>query len=115
MTESGAGDRATLRPDPPVPTVTHGFLFADLRGYTRYVDSHGDVPGAPSAIRQRVECRGATPSVPVRDRRSSRAASQGLFHPELLALRAPDGSAGFSAGTALAIRSSDACLRCSSW
>ena len=50
MTESGAGDEAALRPDAPVPTVTHGFLFADLRGYTRYVDSHGDHAAADCSI-----------------------------------------------------------------
>ena len=59
MTGSGAGDRATLRPDPPVPTVTHGFLFADLRGYTRYVDSHGDHAAAELLDRYRSLVRGA--------------------------------------------------------
>jgi len=59
MTESGAGDRATLRPDSPVPTVTHGFLFADLRGYTRYVDSHGDHAAAELLDRYRTLVRGA--------------------------------------------------------
>jgi class 3 adenylate cyclase len=40
-------------------TTTHGFLFADLRGYTRYVDAHGDHAAADLLDRYRALVRGA--------------------------------------------------------
>ena len=52
-------------PVPPAPvagggsTSTHGFLFADLRDYTRYVDTHGDVAGAALLERYRLLVRDA--------------------------------------------------------
>jgi class 3 adenylate cyclase len=62
MTDTGSGDRPTLRPDTPAPSVTHGFLFADLRGYTRYVDAHGDHAAADLLDRYRTLVRGAVAS-----------------------------------------------------
>ena len=61
MTGSGSGDPPppSPRPDPPAPSVTHGFLFADLRGYTRYVDAHGDHAAADLLDRYRTLVRGA--------------------------------------------------------
>ena len=59
MTEPDFSHRTPRLPDPPAPTVTHGFLFADLRGYTRYVDSHGDHAAAELLDRYRVLVRGA--------------------------------------------------------
>jgi class 3 adenylate cyclase len=54
MAEPGPPDRPTQLPDPPAlapvtadaPTRAHGFLFADLRGYTGYVETRGDHAGA---------------------------------------------------------------------
>jgi len=61
MTGSGSGDPRppSPRPDPPAPSVTHGFLFADLRGYTRYADAHGDHAAADLLDRYRTLVRGA--------------------------------------------------------
>jgi len=59
MTEPDFSHRTPRLPDPPAPTVTHGFLFADLRGYTRYVDSHGDHAAAELLDRYRALVRGA--------------------------------------------------------
>jgi class 3 adenylate cyclase len=66
MTGTGSGTSGPALPDPPVPpsasgvpTVTHGFLFADLRGYTRYVDAHGDHAAADLLDRYRILVRGA--------------------------------------------------------
>jgi class 3 adenylate cyclase len=42
----------------PAGAVTHGFLFADLRGYTRYVDAHGDHAAAELLDRYRSLVRG---------------------------------------------------------
>ncbi len=49
MVEAGLPDGTAQLPDPPATTAsadsstrTRGFLFADLRGYTSYVDAHGD-------------------------------------------------------------------------
>jgi class 3 adenylate cyclase len=58
-----------IRPSPPHPgpsaplagaeasTRTHGFLFADLRDYTSYVDEHGDHAGAELLQRYRALVR----------------------------------------------------------
>jgi len=46
-----AGDQA--------PSLTRGFLFADLRGYTSYVDEHGDHAGAQLLERYRALVRAA--------------------------------------------------------
>jgi class 3 adenylate cyclase len=53
-------------PDPPAPGassaaphLTRGFLFADLRDYTSYVDAHGDHAGARLLERYRALVRGA--------------------------------------------------------
>jgi class 3 adenylate cyclase len=62
MTDTGSGDRTTQRPDASAPSVTHGFLFADLRGYTRYVDAHGDHAAADLLDRYRTLVRGAVAS-----------------------------------------------------
>ncbi len=66
MAEPGPPDRTTQSPGPPAPvrggeasTVTHGFMFADLRGYTRYVDAHGDHAAAELLSRYRTLVRGA--------------------------------------------------------
>jgi class 3 adenylate cyclase len=48
---SPAGDEA--------PAVTHGFLFADLRDYTGYVEAHGDRAGAALLERYRALVREA--------------------------------------------------------
>jgi class 3 adenylate cyclase len=29
-------------PDAPAPSIARGFLFADLRGYSAWVERHGD-------------------------------------------------------------------------
>ena len=42
----------------PASTVTRGFLFADLRGYTPYVDAHGDHTAAELLDRCRSLVRG---------------------------------------------------------
>jgi class 3 adenylate cyclase len=62
MTAMGPGERSTSAPDPPVSTVTHGFLVADRRGYTRYVDAHGDHAAADLLDRYRTLVRGAVAS-----------------------------------------------------
>ena len=70
MAESGAPDRSSsssaLPPRPPAPiggaepsTRTHGFLFADLRDYTSYVDERGDHAGAELLRRYRALVRDA--------------------------------------------------------
>ena len=70
MAESGAPDRSSSSsappPRPPAPiggaepsTRTHGFLFADLRDYTSYVDERGDHAGAELLRRYRALVRGA--------------------------------------------------------
>jgi class 3 adenylate cyclase len=41
------------------PAGTHGFLFADLRDYTRYVDTHGDRAAVALLERYRLLVRGA--------------------------------------------------------
>ena len=60
MAEPGLHDRMTQLPDPPAPnaaanaaSVTHGFLFADLRGYTSYADARGDHAAADLLARYR--------------------------------------------------------------
>ena len=62
MAESGPHDRSSSAPRPgsPAPlagaeasTRTHGFLFADLRDYTSYVEAHGDHAGAELLRRYR--------------------------------------------------------------
>jgi class 3 adenylate cyclase len=42
-----------------LPSITRGFLFADLRGYTSYVDEHGDHAGAEILERYRALVRAA--------------------------------------------------------
>ena len=42
----------------PHASQTHGFLFADLRDYTRFVESHGDQAGAELLTRFRLLVRG---------------------------------------------------------
>jgi class 3 adenylate cyclase len=69
MAESGPADRSwssSAPPRPPAPiggaepsTRTHGFLFADLRDYTSYVDERGDHAGAELLRRYRALVRGA--------------------------------------------------------
>jgi class 3 adenylate cyclase len=73
MAESGAldGSSPSPIPGPPAPTgagsppaagaphLTRGFLFADLRDYTSYVDAHGDHAGAELLARYRALVRGA--------------------------------------------------------
>jgi class 3 adenylate cyclase len=51
---SNAGDAS--------PSLTRGFLFADLRGFTRYVDAHGDHAAAQLLDRYRTLVRGAVAS-----------------------------------------------------
>ena len=47
-------------PSSPHPTsAIHGFLFADLRGFTRYTDEHGNAAGAELLQRFRVVVRTA--------------------------------------------------------
>jgi class 3 adenylate cyclase len=53
MTHPGGSDESSRREDAPAPApspaaphLTRGFLFADLRGYTSYVEEHGDHAGA---------------------------------------------------------------------
>ncbi|MDQ1324118.1 MAG: hypothetical protein QG587_1454 [Chloroflexota bacterium] len=47
-------------PSTPRPTsAIHGFLFADLRGFTRYTDEHGDAAGAELLERFRIIVRSA--------------------------------------------------------
>jgi class 3 adenylate cyclase len=43
--------------DGPAPALTRGFLFADLRGYTAYVDEHGDHAAAELLARYRALVR----------------------------------------------------------
>ena len=73
MAETGLSDPPPPPPSPlpdaPIPTpaadvrsLTHGFLFADLRGYTRYVDAHGDHAAADLLDRYRTLVRGAVSS-----------------------------------------------------
>ena len=68
MAESGTPDRSSSSsappPRPPAPiggaepsTRTHGFLFADLRDYTSYVDERGDHAGAELLRRYRALVR----------------------------------------------------------
>jgi class 3 adenylate cyclase len=67
MTEPGPPDQSA--PPPPVapaapsgagaPHLTRGFLFADLRDYTSYVEKHGDHAGAELLRRYRALVRGA--------------------------------------------------------
>jgi len=73
MAESGAPDGSSpspiprspepSAPAPPAaggaPHLTRGFLFADLRDYTSYVDGHGDHAGAELLARYRTLVRGA--------------------------------------------------------
>lgn len=68
MAEPGPSDRSSSSPRPgsPAPiagaeasTRTHGFLFADLRDYTSYVDERGDHAGAELLQRYRMLVRGA--------------------------------------------------------
>ena len=51
----GTSEAAT----PPTPHLTRGFLFADLRNYTSYVEAHGDHAGAELLARYRALVRGA--------------------------------------------------------
>ena len=61
MSESdGESSRATLVVRPS--SLTHGFLFADLRGYTSYVDRRGAVAAAALLDRFRELVRGAVAS-----------------------------------------------------
>jgi len=52
-------------PDPTAPatpapdSVTRGFLFSDLRGYTHFVDTHGAAPAAELLVRYRALARAA--------------------------------------------------------
>ena len=53
---------AAASPGPSVdqaPSLTRGFLFADLRGYTSYVEQHGDHAGAQLLERYRTLVRAA--------------------------------------------------------
>jgi class 3 adenylate cyclase len=56
---------SSSRPDSTSPaagrpaSAIHGFLFADLRGFTRYTDEHGDAAGAELLERYRVVVRAA--------------------------------------------------------
>ncbi len=68
MAEPGPPDRSPSSPlpGPPAPTatvaaphLTRGFLFADLRDYTSYVEEHGDHAGAELLERYRALVRGA--------------------------------------------------------
>ncbi|HYN48846.1 MAG TPA: adenylate/guanylate cyclase domain-containing protein [Candidatus Nanopelagicales bacterium] len=70
MAESGQPGRSSSSsappPRPPAPlagaevsTRTHGFLFADLRDYTSYMDERGDHAGAELLRRYRALVRGA--------------------------------------------------------
>jgi class 3 adenylate cyclase len=66
VAEPGPPDRMTQLPDPPAPnaaagaaSVTHGFLFADLRGYTSYADVRGDHAAAELLDRYRSLVRAA--------------------------------------------------------
>ena len=86
MAESGPADRPSSSPTPPpVPpapiagaeasTRTHGFLFADLRDYTSYVDERGDHAGADLLGRYRALVRGAVGAA--RSQRRDRPAGDG--------------------------------------
>jgi class 3 adenylate cyclase len=64
VAQSSPNDGPTERPERPsssaataAPSLTHGFLFADLRGYTRYVEEHGDHAGAQMLARYRTLVR----------------------------------------------------------
>lgn len=68
MAETGPSGRSSPSPLPDprtqisaadAPSLTHGFLFADLRGYTRYVDAHGDHAAVELLDRYRTLVRGA--------------------------------------------------------
>lgn len=73
MPEPDPPDRPLLTPNPDpsassspgplaaggAPHLTRGFLFADLRDYTSYVDAHGDHAGAELLARYRALVRGA--------------------------------------------------------
>ena len=64
MTERANPDRPSPHPVPAPagvggPAGTHGFLFADLRDYTRYVDTHGDRAAVALLERYRLLVRGA--------------------------------------------------------
>jgi class 3 adenylate cyclase len=66
VAEPDPPDRKTQLPDPPAPnaaadaaSVTHGFLFADLRGYTSYADVRGDHAAADLLARYRTLVREA--------------------------------------------------------
>ncbi len=63
MAETGSPDRTTQRPGPPAPTLTHGFLFADLRDYTGYVDARGDHAAADLLDRYRSLVRNAVAAI----------------------------------------------------
>ena len=57
---AGAGDGDPVLPRTPRPgSVTRGFLFADLRAYTAYVEMHGAVAAASMLTRYRNLVRGA--------------------------------------------------------
>ena len=61
MAEPGPADRAAPVPSLGVdaPHLTRGFLFADLRDYTSYVEARGDHAGASLLERYRALVRGA--------------------------------------------------------
>jgi class 3 adenylate cyclase len=56
---SNGGGQPSSNADDQAPSLTRGFLFADLRGYTGYVDEHGDHAGAQLLERYRVLVRAA--------------------------------------------------------
>jgi class 3 adenylate cyclase len=60
MSESTGGDvRETAAPVLSAASLTHGFLFADLRGYTSYLDRRGALAAADLLTRFRHLVRGA--------------------------------------------------------
>ena len=68
MSDPGHPDEPSSTPKPAsspgpaagdAPHLTRGFLFADLRDYTHYVDEHGDHAGAALLERYRTLVRGA--------------------------------------------------------
>jgi class 3 adenylate cyclase len=56
---SGAHSAAEDRVEAPPDSLTRGFLFADLRDYTRYVESHGAASAADLLVRYRALVRTA--------------------------------------------------------
>ena len=46
MADSDPAARPAPAPGVDVPNLTRGFLFADLRDYTGYVETHGNRAGA---------------------------------------------------------------------